>query len=379
MFKKYVLSFFVFLFFFASVYSVDLSLKSYTPDPAISNEFIYVDILVSNLNENLQKNIQVEFLENDVFTLEDENDRIKKIEILEKDSTITLKYKLFISQRANLGLNTLSFKVRNTNLEYDFDILIQDESPKIHLKNFKAKDLVPGEASKIELLLKNTNDIQIKDIFVELDVLNIEDNILNFYDSTNSIFIENLKPFEEKSFELNVLVNPKASSIPYLIPIKMSYKDSLNNEYNQTYYSSINIYSKPDLVLDIESIEGNTINLALANSGISDVKRVQVKTLEKGDYKITQGSYNYVGDLNTDDYEILQIEAITENEKVSIEMELTYYDSYNKKFSEKKIFEINNLKVEEEKSGLMNYIIMILLIIIIIVLYKYKKFPFHRR
>ena len=362
----------MFLFSISFAYSVDLSLKSYTPDPAVSNSFVYVDVLVSNLDDIDVENLRVEYIENKDFIVQD--NKYKTIGILEEKQTITLKYKFFIENSVNIGINTISFKTNKDDLVYEFDILVQDDSPKVYLSDFKTDNLVPGSSTNFSFRIKNTNDVEIKDIFINLDVLEIEDNILNFYKDSNNIFIKKLSPNEERILNYNILIKPQAESKPYILPITISYEDTLNNLYNQTYYTSLNVYSKPNLILDVESYEDNTINLALANVGTSNVKSVQIKVLESSDYNLTQAIYTYVGDLNPDDYEVLQTKLDSFDDNPELKFELTYYDSYNKMFSEIKTFKINNFSMEKEERGN-----TFLYIIIVLVLSAIGFFYFRRK
>ena len=157
------------------------------------------------------------------------------------------------------------------------------------------------------------------------------------------------------------------------MPITISYEDTLNNLYNQTYYTSLNVYSKPNLILDVESYEDNTINLALANVGTSNVKSVQIKVLESPDYNLTQAIYTYVGDLNPDDYEVLQTKLDSFNDNPELKFELTYYDSYNKMFSEIKTFKINNFSMEKEERGNTFLYIIIVLVISAIGFFYFRR------
>ena len=369
--KKFI-SIIIFIMFCASfAYSVDLSLKSYTPDPAVSNSFVYVDVLVSNLDDVDVENLRVEYIENKDFIVQD--NKHKTIGILEEKQTITLKYKFFIENSVNSGINTISFKTNKDDLVYEFDILVQDDSPKVYLSDFKTDNLVPGSSTNFSFKIKNTNDVEIKDIFINLDVLEIEDNILNFYKDSNNIFIKKLSPNEEKILNYNILIKPQAEAKPYILPITISYEDTLNNLYNQTYYTSLNVYSKPNLILDIESYEDNTINLALANVGTSNVKSVQIKVLESSDYNLTQAIYTYVGDLNPDDYEVLQTKLDSFDDNPEIKFELTYYDSYNKMFSEIKTFKINNFSMEKEERGNTFLYIIIVLVISAIGFFYFRR------
>ena len=160
--KKFI-SIIIFIMFCASfAYSVDLSLKSYTPDPAVSNSFVYVDVLVSNLDDVDVENLRVEYIENKDFIVQDKN--YKTINLLEEKQTITLKYKFFIENSVNIGLNTISFKTNKDNLVYEFDILVQDDSPKVYLSDFNSDSLIPGSSTNFSFKIKNTNDVEIKDI-----------------------------------------------------------------------------------------------------------------------------------------------------------------------------------------------------------------------
>jgi len=327
-----VLSIFMIALTFSSVNagSLNVILQSQNPDPVSPGNFVYLNVKVSNTDSNSNEDLFVKFIENENFKLASGEKLTKNLGKLDGDTIV--KYKIFVDEKTPSGLNTVTVQIQD--LTYELDLLVQETSPEVYVKNIETTELKPGSNGKLSITLKNGNSINLNNVKISLDLASVEENIINLNKGSNEIIIDNMKSGDEKEFVFDIAINPSAESKPYLLPVQVSYTDNLDKKYTSTIYSSVKVYSKPYLSVNLDSQEIYTIgsgkiNLAISNPGSSKIKGVQMKVLESEDYEILKGQNQYVGDLNPDDFQSLQSTLYIKNEEAAtLKIEMKYFDSY---------------------------------------------------
>jgi hypothetical protein len=308
---------------FAVAYSapgLNVVLSSQNPDPVSPGNFVFVNVKLSNLGTNDIKDATIRMIENNNFRIASGSDVTKRVGSIpaysgtstDSSGFIIAKFKVLVDSSTPLGLNTLKFQVdADRTYEYEFDILVEDSNPTIQVNKFDLEKVEAGSSSKLTLEIENTNSITLKNVIITLGLDDIEDKVINVESGSNQKTLRIIKPGEKVSIEYNLIVNPDAESKPYQVPVEIIYEDSLENSFSTEVLVSINVYSKPILDINLDSQTVYTkgkgqITLAVANPGTSTVKGVRIELLESDDYEIIEGSYQYVGDLNPDDFQTIQ-------------------------------------------------------------------------
>ena len=296
-------------------------------------------------------------------------------------SFIIAKYKLYVETDTPIGLNTINFEVAesgNVN-EYEFDILVQDSNPSIELISSKLEEefIKAGESQKYTLTFENKNNIELKDVVITLDLQNVESEALSTKSGSNQFFLDRINGNQQKEIIINLVATPNSDSKPYLLPITIDYEDALGNSYTKSVVSSVQVYSKPELTLELDSQEKYTTGngrytLSIANPSPTTAKGVELRIISQDSYEVLDGGFQYIGDLDSDDFQTLQSDIFVSDSDAALQIELNYLDAYNKKITETreiplKIYSderLSELGIGGESQGGFSFTTIILLLIV---------------
>lgn len=380
---------------------LNVILSSQDPDPVSPGNFVYLNVKVSNTGTAAISNLNLEMVENDYFTIAQGSDKIKSLGTIPAYSTtastgfVVSKYKVYVSENAPLGLNTLEFIASSpTGLKYnfDFDVLVQDSNPTITVNEITVNEIEPGKSSQLTLEVENTNKVMLKDIIITLGLDTVEGTVLSINSGSNQKKISSLNPGEKKTITFELVASPDALAKPYLLPVGISYKDSLENVFTSQVLGSIRVYSKPVLALNLDSQDTFTtgtgkVTIAIANPGTSTIKGTQVEILSSEDYDVLSGGFQYVGDLNPDDFQTVQSEIYTSKEGATLKVKVTYSDSYNLQTVEIYDVKLKGYTPEELKSfgmsgasssGTSTTTYVVFLVLLVIAFFVGKRFGYKK-
>lgn len=381
--------------------SLNVVLSNQNPDPVTPGNYVYVNIKVSNLGDESVENAIISFVENANFQIAQGSELTKNLGIIPaysgregSSSFVIAKYKILVDEDTPLGLNTLKFEVDTPRGEfiYEFDVLVEDANPNIAVNTFNIETLSPGDSKKLTIELENKNSVDLKDIIVELNLQEVESNAFSTKSGSNQKIIPLLRAGEKQTLEFDLVASPDATAKPYLLPVDIMFEDSQGNNYTHQVLGSIQIYSEPKISLTVDSQEiyskgTGRITLAIANPGTSSIKGTRVEILSSEKYEVIEGKYQYLGDLNPDDFQTIQSDInIESTEDVVLKVKLTYLDSYNNE-QEKTIElplqvynqeELNRLGLpgQTQGAGIGTYIVGLLLILAAFIIGRklgYKK------
>jgi len=334
--------------------SLSVVLSSQNPDPVSAGNFVYLNVKVSNSVTNSGDNVILNFVENNFFKLAPGEDISKNLGVipaysssLNSNNFVIAKFKVLVKDNAPVGLNTVKFNLVSGVQEYnyEFNVLVQNKNPSLTISSLNIKPISAGSSEKLVLEIENTNSMILKNIIVSLALDRVTPtNSLSIISGSNQKTIAQIMPNEKIKLEFDVAASPDSLSVPYLLPIDISYEDSLSNNFSKRILSSIKVFSKPILALKLSSQEIYTkgkgkINLAIANPGTSTIKGTRVEILPSKNYDVLNGGFEYIGNLNPDDFQTIQSQIYFKSDKdFNLKVKLNYLDSYNNK--NEKIIEI---------------------------------------
>ncbi len=351
-------------------YNVVYNLVNQLPDPAEPGSYVEVRWKVENFGSKNAENVIVELLPTYPFSLEPGETAVRKIgsvwgrQIGEKGTIIY--YKLRVDKDAVEGNNEIQLKYSLDNGEswFMFDpfyVRIQTQDAILAIESVSSDfDMIaPGEISTIKIKLKNLADSLIKDIKVKLDVDGVPFAPIG---STNEKTIKNLKSGELKEIEFNLMAEPGADSNVYKVPLRIDYLDWSGNVYVRNGTVGLVIGDTPDLLIKVDSSEiyssGKTGNVVIkfTNKGLTDIKLLHVKLNPSNDYTIVSNAEEYIGNIDSDDYETADFKLYvkrTNEGKVLLQIELDYMDANNNQYKKEVNVELTlYTKTEAQKFGL---------------------------
>ncbi len=246
----------------------------------------------------------------------------------------------------------------------------------LRVKNISVDDLSPGEQGFIKINLKNNADYTITDVRARL-TLPTQVQLLN---DVNEIRIAEIKSMDIKEIEYKIISLPTASEGIYGASILVNYVShygvnavNFGDENQDNYSFGIMIKSDPSIFMQLESSEiyrGNIIgdiSLKFVNNGTSDIKFLTVTLAESPDYEIISDNKNYIGDLDSDDFQSAKFNIKLNTKKSSIDLPVTisFRDSMNNPYT-KQMHALLRIRTASElgkSNG--NYAWLILILIII--------------
>lgn len=358
----------VFILSLSAAYStagLKVVLANQNPDPITPGNFVELNVKISNSGDTAVKDTRIRFVENNNFKIAAGKDTVKEIgqipaysNLASSESYVIAKFLVKVAEDTPLGQNPVQFVVESSqgDFDYEFDVTVQDQNPTIVVDKFNIETTEAGKSSKLTMEIENTNSISLNNIVVSLGLNDVEDKVLSAKTGSNQKVIRNLPAGEKATIEFDIAVSPNAEAKPYLFPVNIDYEDSLENSFSTEVYGSVRVYSTPMVIMRLDSQEkynvGNgRVTLAISNPGTSRVKGTQIEILPSDSYEILDGSFQYVGDLNPDDFQTIQLNTFVKDTNAVLKVKLTYLDSYNEKSEE--IIEVP-LKVynEEELNSL---------------------------
>lgn len=347
--KKLFALTFVLVLFFAQTYAAGVSviLSSQDPDPVAPGNYVFANIKVSNLDSSNEiKDVKIRFMPGNNIKIAPDSEIEKNIGTLTKYSSqqtslsyALARFKLLIDENTPLGINKMKFQVTADGdlYNYEFDLLVKDSNPSLDIVNIDINTIEPGKSDTVAIKLKNNNNLALQNVKLSLDLDNVDGKVLSVIKGSNQIVISSMKPGEEKDVNFGIAVSPDASSKPYLLPIDISYSDTLGNSYINNLLGTVRVYSLPELAVQLDAQTVYTkgasgkVTLAIANPGTSSIKGTQIEILKDDSYEIISGDYQYVGDLNPDDYQTVQSEIYLKSDNPVLKLKVSYGDSYNER------------------------------------------------
>lgn len=332
----------------SSTFALNVNLANQKPDPVAPGNFVYLNVKISNPASSSVKNVNLEFEEDSYFKVAKGEDKVKSYGTIpgytsdESGNYIVGKYKLLVDEEAPSGLNTVTFDVSTNqgDYTYKFDVLVNENNPILEFSTAEVPVAEPGKNAVLNFSLANVNNIRLNDVKVSLMLEDIEGEVLTVEDGSNEKVLGTIGANEETSVVFNLAVAPDAEAKQYLLPVKLSYEDSLGNNFTREIYTSMKVFSEPKLSLNLETQEiykegRGKVSLAISNPGTSGIKGVQLEALDSEKYEVIEGEHQYIGDLNPDDFQTLQYDLyLNSDENPNLKIKTVYYDSYNNKKEE---------------------------------------------
>ncbi|MFW5704318.1 MAG: COG1361 S-layer family protein [Nanoarchaeota archaeon] len=397
LFKLFIAGF-LSLFFMTGVFGINVILSEQNPDPVAPGNFVYLNVKVSDTSSNSP--VTLTFIENENFKIAAGSDTQKNLGVIDS-ATVVAKYKVLVSENAPIGINTVEFRVNKGGnaFTYEFDVLVEEANPTLQVNEIEIGEINPGKSASLGIKLENTNSVSLKNIVVSLGLDEVEDGVLSTTSGSNEKILSGIKGNEQKMIEFELTASPDAEAKPYILPITLTYEDSLGNSYEREILGSVRVSSEPILSLKLDSQEiystgTGKYTFYVANPGTSSIKGTRITVLPGEGYEVIEGEFQYVGDLNPDDFQTVQTEIFVSSADVDlINVKAEYLDSYNneeskefsvpiKIYSSGKLAELGLNGATSGGAGFGTYVIALILIVLAYVVGRkrgYKKGKKHNK
>ena len=247
--------------------------------------------------------------------------------------------------------------------------------PRIEVYNvsFDKEIINAGDKVKLSFFILNEGKEKAKNINLVLNSSVVK--VLGL----NSVFIEELLPFQKKEVQFEFVVDPSLEPNLYSIPLVITYNDPFEKQtYSNQKIIGLKISGIPEVLITSETskvrIEGEegSINLKIANTG--KVKILGATLNIKSNLTFFPSTI-YIGDLEPGDYDTEKITFFGKQlEKIEFEAELVYKDVYNNLYVTSKKFELSALSLQKEDHTLLfGLIVIFVALLLLFIFYKKKK------
>ncbi len=333
--------------------SVDLkvSLISQDPDPVNPGEYVDVRWKVINDGSADAEDVVFEILPTYPFSLDPGQSAIQDIGsvwgLQQGERGIILHYKLRVAEDAVEGGNEIELKanVKGVSQIFNFTINVQTIDAAVGVTSVltEPETIVPGDESKIKIILKNLADSLMEDISLKLD-LSSDDLPLAPIGGTTEKRVRSLKPNSEIEVAFDVMALADAESQVYKIPLTLTYYDELENKYNKSDLIGVVVGAAPDMIVQVDETDilkvksTGDVTIKIVNRGLSDIKFFTIELDSSDDYDVLSSDEVYIGDIDSDDYETADFTLYVKDasdKKVTLPIIAKYMDANNNRYTDK--------------------------------------------
>ncbi len=310
---------------------MDLWLKVYTQGSTISS--------TSTLND-----VKVSLLEEFPFSAASRSELMKSLGTMSPGETREIRFKVKVDSNANPGTNELKFQVSSSNMKEvvttpSFEIDIESVSATIAIVSVESdpEQIPSGEKASIKITLRNDALLGLKDISAKLDLSSASTPFAPIH-STTEKKIRYLKSGESTDIFYDVIALSEADAKVYKIPFSLTYYDDAGNRYNKSDIIGLIVSTKPDLKVTLEDYAtfqagaSGKVVISVANTGPSNLKFMTLRLEGSPSYKILGKSQEYMGNLDSDDFETAEFSINVNKDAVNsvpLNVKMMYRDSYN--------------------------------------------------
>lgn len=297
-------------------------------------------------NSNTKKTIkELEFSLSEIFPFYVVGEKSKLASSLGPNERVIITFEVKTDANAVPGTNNLNLifednnDVRFISTSINIDVKSNTRDLSIISVNTVPEEIKPSSEIRVVVLLKNMVRVLMKDVELELDVKG--DVPFTPFGGTTKKNLNSLNHNEEKEFIFNLIVDADAESKIYKVPLNLRYKDEFGNNYTVETITGLKVFSNPELKYTIESSEVHSsgkngkVTFKIVNSGLADIKFLNIELLESDDYEIISVPNVYLGKLESDDYETAEYDIYVDSwdDQVPLNIRVSYEDAFNNKYN----------------------------------------------
>jgi len=360
-----------------------VSSAKYEPYPVEPGELFELWIRIKNDGQQTAKDATCKLVLDNPFSLY-QGELIQSYGSLVAGGETVFKYQLRVADNAADRENELKIECSDNPLlgswkQTKLAITVRTRYPTLNIAKVETEPsaIAPGHRADLLLTFENNADTSMKDISVKIDFSSVP---FAPYGEIGEQKLRILAPSESKVLTFSIVALSTAEGGIYKIPINLSYTDNAGNAYSSSNVISVDVNSKPDLFLAVESSEMTTskktglVSLKIINRGLTNIKYMSMKMLFSKQIKLISADTVYIGDVDSDDSETADFRITAKTSKLNIPLELIYRDVNNNPFTEQ-VNVTYNLPSDSEigKGGINWPVVLIIIVLIVFIFIKRHK------
>jgi hypothetical protein len=342
--------------------NLKISLLSQEPDPVGPGEYVDFRFKIENIGESNLNDVSVKL--NPKYPFYVENNEEKFIGDvwagLNNDNGLIIKYKVKVDDKAVDGTNTIGFMYKSGESalwsEVEFDVNVRAIYDQIFIQDIviTPEEIHAGEVADVTFKVSNLGETIMKDITISLDLTGTTTPFVPSGEISHKR-LKTLQPGEDGEINFRIKADPNGASQLYKIPLTLEYYDLLNNEFTKTDVLGLELGGKPTILVSLDEsdvyMSGTTgeIIISIINNGETDVKFLNVVFEPREDYVIIEGAKQYIGNLDSDDFDTAKVKVHLDVNCSEFNMPviLEYKDALGNEYLEKREVNIPFYSKEE--------------------------------
>jgi hypothetical protein len=324
----------------------------YDPFPVSPGQYVDVWYKIDNTGDTELKNTVFTILPEFPFSVDGSGTSFKQVGVIGPHSSALVKFKVRVSESALQGDQPLKYTWSAdgaTNIAVtSSEISVRSANAMLVVSNAKAtpEKVSPGGQTNIEIELANVGDAFIRYATASLQVVQqtsagvVE---LPFTPIGQGVTqtIMNIEPGKKGTVSFPLSANADAKSMAYKLPVVINYIDSGGRNVSRVEIVGITVNAEPEIITYIdkndivdEKTPGEVV-IRFVNKGRSDIKFFTATMQETDKYMVITSPTQYVGGINSDDYETASWKLKLKSAQSSLDLPLvvSYEDANGKKYS----------------------------------------------
>jgi len=356
------------------------TMKNYEPQPAEPGKYVNVYVQLENTGTATAENVKLEFVPSYPFSLDPGESKTKYIGLLGGGTFNVVEFRVKVDPNAVEGINKIKFRYNLDKdeqfwAEKELDLSIQTGNAVLAADKISVdpEEISPGEKGTVTIRLKNLADSYLSDIKVNLD---ISSDSIPFAPMNSAVEkdLYQLMPGQTHDFEFNIIAYPDATAGVYKIPLSVTYNDNVGSSYTKEDLVGVIVNAKPEINVVVDSTtlttesKTGTITLKIVNKGLSNLKLMNLEVEQTDGFElISPSKQEYIGNLDSDDFETVEYRVIIKSNNVDIPLKLTYRDSNNKLYTDDMKIKLNVHSADKlgETSGSSAWMWIVLIVIVV--------------
>lgn len=249
----------------------------------------------------------------------------------------------------------------------------------LNVESVTVDTVSPGEEGIIRIGVENDGNNDIDRLSVKLNFNN--PNIIPVGSSEE--FLDTLDEDEDESFIFRFKISNVLSAGTYSLGYNISYEEN-GDDFEQSGTIGIVVSAEPEIEITVDtqnSLVGSQgeLNLRIVNKGLADARFVNLK-VESEDLIFLSGNSEYIGTIDSDDFETSSFDVIYSNKFSSINVKISYKDFDNKEQEIIKTLSLRAYTTQEAlekgiltKSNAPIYVGIIILLLVLWIIYRSIK------
>ena len=321
---------------------VKASILRYEPAPAEQGNTVDVWMQLSNAGTKADR-VAIKFVPEYPFSLPTGQAEEIDVGVLAATESKVVKYTLFIDGSAPNGDRNVTFLYKYGSIDewakLETPITLQTQNAVLIVDAYKVtpSPIVPGQTVNLELTLRNSGRINVKNVDVSID---LDDGTFSTLGSGAKQRIDSIPSGESETLTFKLASDTSTEVKVYGVPVTLSYQDSRNKQYNDTAKISLVVNAQPELSLTVDNTDfadkssPGKATIKIVNKGVVNLKYVTVTLGEHPSYEILSSSNeNYVGNLDSDDFETAEFTIKPLVETPLLLVKVDFKDPYNVDYS----------------------------------------------